>query len=58
MSQAFGPQAKDFVERLILHEEVTLHTAGQDRYGRIIAEVRFGSDHSLNEALIQLGFAW
>jgi len=58
MAQPFGPQAKDFVERLVLHQVVTLHIAGQDRYGRIIADVRFGSGHSLNEALVLLGFAW
>jgi endonuclease YncB( thermonuclease family) len=37
--QPYGHQAKQAASKLVFGKEVTLHTFGKDKYGRILAEV-------------------
>ncbi len=55
--QAFGNRAKKFTNALVRKKTVRIDPITRDRYGRTVALV---SVHgvSLNEALVQAGYAW
>lgn len=55
---AFGDAAKRFTSERVFGESVTVRVIDTDRYGRLVGVVTAGQGESLNEALVQSGFAW
>lgn len=55
--QAFGLEAKRFTTAKVLGKVVRVVPVTTDRYRRVVAEVLIGGA-SLNEALVEAGFAW
>lgn len=49
--------AKEYLEKLIWGETVTIQYTRHDRYGRILGEVRYGKMF-INEELVKEGWAW
>jgi len=56
--QPFGRRAKQAVSRLAAGRMVRVVVRGQDRYGRTLGEVRLPDGASLNERLVEEGWAW
>ncbi len=56
--QAFGTRAKQVASGIVFNKEVTIRTAGGDRYGRTLGEVLLPGGISLNRTLVREGFAW
>jgi len=57
LKQPYGIQARDFLARLVEGKSVHLRLHGEDRYGRLLAEVELGG-RSVNEMLLSAGLAW
>jgi endonuclease YncB( thermonuclease family) len=55
--QPWGEQAKQALAELVLGKQVTVHTQGQDTYGRTLATV-FVDAVNVNKTLVQEGHAW
>jgi len=55
--QPWGEQAKQALAELVLGKQVTVHTQGQDTYGRTLATV-FVDTVNINKTLVQEGHAW
>jgi endonuclease YncB( thermonuclease family) len=55
--QAFGKKAKQFTSEMVFGKVVEVDHIDTDRYGRIVALVRFDGV-LLNSALVQEGLAW
>jgi micrococcal nuclease len=55
--QAWGAEAKDALEALVLNQTVTLRTSSRDRQGRTWARVRVGQ-LDVGERLVSDGHAW
>ena len=53
----FGPQAKSFLEQLVLGRTVQMTTTGRDRYGRTVVTMAVG-EQDLGLTLLQAGLAW
>lgn len=58
LAQAFGPEAREFAEKLSLGQVVDVRPSGRDLYGRTIADVALPNHECLNEAIVENGFAW
>ena len=58
LGQAFGPEARDFANKLCLGKVVDVYTVGRDLYGRTIADVSLPNRACLNEEIVENGFAW
>jgi endonuclease YncB( thermonuclease family) len=56
--QPFGTKAETFTSQLAFGKEVTVKTAGKDRYGRTLGEVILPDGKSLNKELVANGLAW
>ena len=56
--QAFGQRAKQAASRLVFGRTVTVVARGQDRYGRTLGDVRLPDGSSLNDRLVEEGWAW
>jgi endonuclease YncB( thermonuclease family) len=56
--QAFGKQAKLLTAQLAFGKTVTIKEQGQDRYGRMIADVILPDKTSLSCDLVKAGYAW
>lgn len=57
-SQAFGQRAKQATARLLFGTTVGVIDHGRDRYGRTLGEVFLPNGTSLNQRLVEEGFAW
>ena len=57
MNQPFGPQSKNFLNRLLYEKDVTLIAQGEDRYGRILGSL-FSNELNVNMLMVKFGFAW
>ena len=55
--QDFGNAAKQALSAYVFGKLVQLHTSGQDKYGRTIAEVFVGSEN-VNKKMVSNGHAW
>lgn len=55
--QPWGEQARLALAELVLGKQVTVHTQGQDTYGRTLATV-FVDAVNINKTLVQEGHAW
>lgn len=58
ITQAYGQESKQFVERLILHKEVRLQYITADIYNRNVCNVFLNKKVTLNKLLIDSGYAW
>ena len=56
--QPFGNKAKQYTKIMAHGETVTLHTYGQDKYGRTIADVILKDGRNLSKELVSAGYAW
>lgn len=56
--QAFGKRAKQFTAAMVMGKDVTVETAGQDRYGRTLGTVVLPDSRNLNHELVKAGLAW
>lgn len=57
MTQPFGLEAKEFVVKEILDQQVTIQILKEDRYGRKVARV-FYRGKQLEHELLKRGLAW
>ncbi|TFZ01729.1 thermonuclease family protein [Ramlibacter humi] len=55
--QAFGPQARDALERMALHQAVQVEPHGRDNYGRTLASLRLAG-RDVGGWLVANGWAW
>jgi len=58
LEQDYGPDAKKFLEKLILHKEVTIYDKGKDRFGNPIVEVKIKGVKDPRIELLKAGLAW
>lgn len=56
--QAFAQRAKQAASRLVFGRTVRVVARGQYRYGRTLGDVRLPDGSSLNERLVEEGWAW
>jgi endonuclease YncB( thermonuclease family) len=56
--QPFSQRAKQAVSRLVFGRTVRVVVRGQDRYGRTLGEVLLPDGASLNERMVEEGWAW
>jgi endonuclease YncB( thermonuclease family) len=57
LGQQCGLEAKDRLEKVILHRQVILRHASRGKYGRVVAEV-FENGSPIDEPLVREGLAW
>ena len=55
--QAWGPQARDALQELVLNKAVRAHVTGLDVRGRTLATLYLGT-LNVNQALVKEGHAW
>jgi endonuclease YncB( thermonuclease family) len=55
--QPWGPEARQALEELVLHKQVSVRTAGVDSYGRVLGTV-YLDGLNINKALVGEGHAW
>jgi endonuclease YncB( thermonuclease family) len=58
LGQAFGDQAKMFLEKLILNKSVTITLQGKDRLGNSLAVVKIKGSKDPRVDLLKEGLAW
>ena len=56
--QAFGNRAKQAASALAFGKDVILQTHGQDKYGRMLADVFLSDGTNANQALVKDGWCW
>jgi len=56
--QAFGQRAKQATSALSFGQQVTILSAGKDRYGRTIGTVELMDGTNLNYELVRQGWCW
>ncbi|MCA8923777.1 MAG: thermonuclease family protein [Planctomycetes bacterium] len=56
--QRYGPSAGNFVANLLLYETVRVRPVVKDFYDRTVAVVELDDGRSLNELLLDRGYAW
>jgi endonuclease YncB( thermonuclease family) len=55
--QAWGHNARDELQGLVAGKTVTVHPKGQDRYGRVIAQIE-ADGQDVNREMVLRGSAW
>ena len=58
LDQDYGPEAKKFLEKLILHKEVTISDKGRDKFGNPLVEVKIKGAKDPRIELLKEGLAW
>jgi endonuclease YncB( thermonuclease family) len=56
--QPFGRAAKKYLNDMVYLREVTVDTAGKDRYGRTLASIKLPDGRRVNDELLRSGYAW
>jgi len=56
--QDFGLQAKKFTDTCCYKKDVSVDARGNDKYGRVIAEIYLTDGADLNQELVRRGLAW
>jgi len=56
--QAFGTRAKQAASALVFGKDVILHTHGQGKYGRTLADVILRDGTNVNHELVKGGWCW
>jgi len=55
--QPFGTRSREHLANLVHEKDVTVETAGTDRYGRTLGTVYVGGKN-VNAAMVESGMAW
>lgn len=58
LDQEYGPEAKKFLEKMILHKEVTIYDKGKDQFGNPLVEVKIKGVKDPRIELLKEGLAW
>lgn len=58
LSQEFGDEAKQYLEKLALKKDVSIEITGKDRKGNTLAIVLLKGRHDLRIELLREGLAW
>jgi len=58
LEQEYGPESKKFLEKLILHKEVTIYDKGKDRFGNPLVDVKIKGVKDPRIELLKAGLAW
>jgi len=58
LEQDYGPEAKKFLEKLILHKEVTIYDKGKDKLGNPLVDVKIKGVKDPRVDLLKEGLAW
>lgn len=58
LDQDYGPEAKKFLEKLILHKDVTIVDKGKDKFGNPLVEVKIKGVKDPRLELLKEGLAW
>jgi micrococcal nuclease len=58
LEQEYGPEAKKFLEKLILHKEVTIYDRGKDKLGNPLVDVKIKGVKDPRVDLLKEGLAW
>lgn len=58
LGQAFGPEAKKFLEKIILSKDVIVQVQGKDRFGHHLAVVKIKGKVDPRIELLKKGLAW
>lgn len=58
LEQAFGAQAKAFLEKMVMKKNVKVQIEGKDRWGNRLAVVWVKEDVDLRVELLKAGLAW
>ncbi|RAW02680.1 thermonuclease family protein [Pseudochryseolinea flava] len=58
LGQAYGEEAKSFLEKMILHKNVTIAVEGKDRWGNRLAVVKIKGVKDPRIDLLKEGLAW
>ncbi len=56
-AQAYGQKAKQALSKLVFGKNVTVHSTGQDDYGRTLAFITYRRSN-IAERMVELGMAW
>ncbi len=56
-AQAYGQKAKQALSKLVFGKNVTVHSTGQDDYGRTLAFIVYRRSN-IAERMVELGMAW
>lgn len=56
--QAFGQRARQALRQMVLGREVRVVSTGRDRYERTLGTVRLADGSSVNEWMVESGWAW
>ena len=57
LKQVFGLESKKALEQKVLYKKVFIDGEKEDRYGRLIADIKIGS-RWINKELVEEGYAW
>lgn len=58
LEQEYGLEAKKFLEKMILHKDVTIYDKGKDRLGNPLVEVKIKGVKDPRIELLKEGLAW
>ena len=58
LEQAYGSQAKQFLQKLILNKNVIVQYKGKDRFGNVLAVVMINGKNDPRVELLKEGLAW
>jgi endonuclease YncB( thermonuclease family) len=56
--QPYAPQARDFARQLYQRKKVSVVVRDRDQYGRIVGEAFLPDGTSINEQMLEAGWAW
>ena len=58
LDQEYGQEARKFLEKMILHKDVTIYDKGKDRLGNPLVEVKIKGVKDPRIELLKEGLAW
>jgi len=58
LTQEYGGEAKELLEKLVLEKEVSVKIMGKDRWGRYLAEILIDGKTDPRVELLKRGLAW
>lgn len=56
--QPYAQQARRALERMVLHQQLSLRCFEQDRYGRYVCDVPLTKTKTANQIMVEQGWAW
>lgn len=58
LSQEFGEEAKEFLEKLVAGEDAVITIEGKDRLGNRVGTLKYGKDKDPRLILLEKGLVW